>query len=1458
MKKIITLLGAVATLGLAGCSKTSNSVDLSALQEDKTTTFIVEVDDNLDSKTNGKARNRALSDVKYKLTGFDYSVPYVYDRVLNGFAITVNSKQASLCEAVLKSSHYVSSVTQETRYSMPVGDSGTTTTYINGEATTTEDKSTSAEKTAYENREDILKNVSASDMGATNDQIKAVTGSDAALGKGVTIGIIDTGLILNQVSQVEDSDGNLIDNSYRTTAEENMKNKGLGSYINAAAFRPFTAADNWTDTLSKEKIESVKSSLTGSKYRRLNNKIPFSYDYVGNDDNVNPDPEEGNHGTHVAGLAAANGNDFQGVSKNAQLAIFKVFGDKATGAGDAAIAAALNDAATLGLDMVNLSLGSPLDESKSSSGSAAVKALSNCSKAGTIVNFSAGNDGKGSFASTKGYSQWSTDTVESGILGSYAADPTLANIVASSNPTKKFYSSLIQANGEVVQFENQMVNKSGSSTSYSTEYPFAETIENNGNDTINYPNLKNADGSYNFVYVKDHGKLSAYDKDASGNVDTTKYKGKIVVCDRGGSVTFETMANNASIAEAAALVVINNTSETTFSLSMSFGNFTPNFPVIFVLSSGGDSLKACLDSNNCGKMSIVSNQVASTADGNGISSYSSDGTTSDLSISPTISAPGYQVISSISADVNGTKSGSTRIYNSNLYGYEYMQGTSMASPNLTGAMAAALSEYVPDSGSKACSTAEDYAKKKKELSSIMMSTADSNIGTNKKSESIRRQGAGEINASRILAADSYVTSSLNNDDTLVKSKAELKNSKTLETGGTLYHTDLSKDEEAYINIPYEIHNTSSTAKQYTPSLKLMIPSLDVQYTAQDAYDAFYNKDSTATETMAENLTGNITTSLYDDEVEVPESAYAIETTSISVAAGSTATGTIKVRIDNLHFTKDFENDSITKDSDNHDTSDYEKYETKNFDGTLRDYFNKYFSSTKGSYVEGFVTFTDSDSTTKGTAKDTTLNMPFLGFYGDYTGGDAVEPFQFEKEDNHLYNSSMIDAYLKNLNSNYKKENAYVGSTIAGHAGAVKSSVINNILNFNTAGLSSVNGEFTDVIDTSTGTNRIVAGGEAGSDHLFATFFVLRNVDSANWTIKNSSGDTVKTGKITNKWLYSGTSLIESDSLLKSWLIIDSSVMNASKAVCDIDLSDISDGDYTLDFTFNLTATDNDGKQGVQTKSYPLLIDKVAPTIKNLTYTKESDEGYINIQTDSNANITSTDGTGGWTDSTNNTSVYVFGDSLEKTSYYMSVQDAAGNRNGLLLDLTDTSIFVFGKGLSENYHIEKTEINYETGMWNVEIVDAKGNLVTTTGDTYKIYSYVGKGLTDLEVSEIGGSTEIVSDENIYTNTTAGHYYYDSETGYLIMNVASGETTFTCNYLPIAQDGTPTKASFTPTPKPNPTPDSNKSNTSTNTSTSDDKNNKKSGCGGTIIGTTSILGTLALTSLALALKKKKEDK
>lgn len=1455
MKKIITLLGAVAAISLMPGSGKNAQVDLSSLSEGEKITYIVEVDDNLNAKTNSRSRNRALNDVKFKLSGFDFEIPYVYDRVLNGFAVSVNKRQASLCEAVLKSSSFVSSVTKETRYAAPKGDNGTTSTFVNGVRKDAEvDKSTEAEKTAYENRKLILNNVSSMDMGATNDQIKAVTGKDAALGKGVTIGIIDTGLILNQVLEFTDAEGKSVENTYRTAAMESMKKKGLSGYVNAPAFRPFTSEDNWTDVLSRNKINSLKKSLTGSNYSYLNNKIPFAYDYVGNDNNVNPDPEEGNHGTHVAGLAAANGTDFQGVSKNAQLAIFKVFGDKANGAGDAAIASALNDAATLGLDMVNLSLGSPLDETKSSSGSAAVKALENCSKAGTIVNFSAGNDGKGSFASTKGYSEWSTDTTETGILGSYAADATKANIVASSNPTQKFYSSLIMAGGEVVQFEDQMVNKTGSSNNYTTEYPFAKTIEERGKDATNYPNLKNADGTYNFVHVKDHGKNTAYKAKADGSIDDTDYKGRIIVCDRGGSVTFESMANAAAAAGAAALIVINNTSETAFALNMSFGTYTPNFPVIFVLSSAAKSLNTEVNKESTGTLSIVSNQVASTADGNGVSSYSSDGSTSDLSLTPTISAPGYQVISCISADVNGMKSGSTRVLNSNLYGYEYMQGTSMASPNLTGAMAAALSEYVPGTGALAVENEEAFMKKKNELSSLMMSTADSNIGTNKKSESIRRQGAGEINASRMLAADSYVTTDLVNENTLAKSKAELKNSNSDATGGTLYHKDLSIEEEAYINIPFTIHNTSSSAKTYKPGLKLLIPSLDVQYTAQDAYDAYYNKDSTATETVADNLTGNISASIYDDEVEVPESAYVSSRDNITVAAGMTATGTVKVRIDNLHVEKNFGNTEIVSDGKN-STSNFEKYKTEDFSGTLREYFNKYFASTMGSYVEGFVTLEDVDTATKDTAKNTSMNFPYLGFYGDYSAGQAVEPFQFEKEDNHLYNSNMIDAYLKNLNASYKKDNAYVGSTLAGHGGAVKSSVINNILNFNTAGLSSFSGEFTDVVDESTGSTRIVAGGEGGSDHLFATFFVQRNVSAASWSI-TKNGSSVKTGKITNKWLYGGTTMMESDNLLKSWLIIDSTNMNASRAMCDIDLNGLSDGDYQLSFSFTLSAQDNGGKSEVQVKSYPLLIDTVAPVLKSLEMFKDGSDSYLRVTTDSFANLSATTGAAGSTDDNNMTDLYLFDEDLTNTALFIDFQDAAKNTNGLLLNMTDLSLFVFGKGLQNGYHVEKTEINYDTGMWNVEILNQKGDIVSPSGESYKIFAYVGKNITDLSVSEIGGAAAVKVD-NIFSDNTAGHFAYDASTGYVVMNLAPGATTFTCNYLPIQADGTPTKASFTPAPTPTPTPDNSTSKPSTDSSTSTDNKPSKSGCGGSVIAASSTLGAIALASIAIAFRKKRED-
>ncbi|MCM1234876.1 MAG: S8 family serine peptidase, partial [Ruminococcus flavefaciens] len=146
-----------------------------------------------------------------------------------------------------------------------------------------------------------------------------------------------------------------------------------------AAIAQSDVATALTDTeayrLSSERGEAV---TVNDLY--LNKKVPFAYDYADKDANVYPSYSQ--HGTHVAGIAAGNGpsnpadadygytdkdgnhvnEQFVGVAPNAQLVICKVFTDDFDsadlgGANTEDILAALDDCVTLGVDVINMSLG---------------------------------------------------------------------------------------------------------------------------------------------------------------------------------------------------------------------------------------------------------------------------------------------------------------------------------------------------------------------------------------------------------------------------------------------------------------------------------------------------------------------------------------------------------------------------------------------------------------------------------------------------------------------------------------------------------------------------------------------------------------------------------------------------------------------------------------------------------------------------------------------------------------------------------------------------------------------------------------------------------------------------------------------------------------------------------------------------------------------------------------------
>ncbi len=186
----------------------------------------------------------------------------------------------------------------------------------------------------------------------------AVSGGRASAGKGVKIGIIDSGIdITNQMF----TDSSL------------------------TAPTGFPKADTTADL-----------AFTNSKVIVARNYVSLVFNY--NPQRVQSAIDEVGHGTFVAAVAAgkqftAPAATISGMAPGAYLGSYKVFGTPGVndGATDAGIIAAINDAVNDGMDVINLSLGG-LDYVPPSE-DPEVTAIENAISHGVIVTISAGNDG---------------------------------------------------------------------------------------------------------------------------------------------------------------------------------------------------------------------------------------------------------------------------------------------------------------------------------------------------------------------------------------------------------------------------------------------------------------------------------------------------------------------------------------------------------------------------------------------------------------------------------------------------------------------------------------------------------------------------------------------------------------------------------------------------------------------------------------------------------------------------------------------------------------------------------------------------------------------------------------------------------------------------------------------------------------------------------------------------------
>ncbi|MCH5165111.1 MAG: leucine-rich repeat protein [Clostridiales bacterium] len=456
-----------------------------------------------------------------------------------------------------------------------------------------------------------------------------------------------------------------------------------------------------TLAITKDDVAAVASVLTATSLSAARNevinednlyiksKLPFAYDYADSDANVYPHES---HGTHVAGIIAGKSEKITGVAPGAQIATFKVFSDYKSGAKTEWILAGLNDAVTLGVDAINMSLGSSCGFSREVDKEEINKVYDAINDAGICLVVAAGNEYSSAQSSTWGNTNLASnpDSGTVGSPGSYLASLSVASV--SGVKTKYF----MVDDHEIYFAESRIAGKVDSNN-------FVEELLGDKHE-----------GEYEYVVIPGIGLAINY-----SGIDVT---GKIAVVKR-GSNSFEDKVKIAMEKGAIAVVCYNNVSG---SINMSIGT-KPLIPSCFITMD----LAAPLVASGSGTIKVSKDFLA----GPFMSDFSCWGVLPDLTLVPDITAHGGEIYSSV---VGGDQ-------------YNRLSGTSMASPNLAGALIL-VRQYVKEQHPEYATT-----QTRDESYSRMMST-----GTIVRNEygnpySPRKQGAGIADISHSINTKAYLT-----------------------------------------------------------------------------------------------------------------------------------------------------------------------------------------------------------------------------------------------------------------------------------------------------------------------------------------------------------------------------------------------------------------------------------------------------------------------------------------------------------------------------------------------------------------------------------------------------------------------------------------------------------------------------------------------------------------------------
>lgn len=546
-------------------------------------------------------------------------------------------------------------------------------------------------------------------------------------GAGMRIAIIDTRL---------DTSHQSFDNGAYEYALEQNAARAKESVEAYKASLDLLDADEINEKLS---LLHIKEGVSAADLYRTE-KVAYGYCYIDKDLDVTHETDtEGEHGSHVAGIAAANrylpdGNGgyvsaldsvhMHGAAPDAQVLVMKVFGDEG-GAYDSDYTAAIEDAIVLGADTINLSLGSASPGPSKARTEAYQKIFDDLENASSVVTVSSGNAGYwAKNADPIGYLYSDGVSMQTdGQPGSYANSLTVASV-----DNDGFIGNYLLIGQEPI---------APSETTGFTNKPISTIV-----------------GEHEFVFFSEDA--TKYAVDAAGNNLLLAYadavKDKIVFVSRGQS-SFYQKHDAAAAAGALACVVYNNQSG---SINMDLSSSTATIPCVSITQDDGELVRTQAEPVYAedgttvlyytGKIEVRGKEpVRFNRDYKTISEFSSWGVPGDLTLKPEIAAPGGNIYS-----LNGLHNSTSGMQGGH-QDYELMSGTSMAAPQIAG-IGALVKQYIESKG-LSCSDLTDRAL----AQSIMMSTAEPVVNNeNDAYYPVIQQGAGMVNAAAATSADSYI------------------------------------------------------------------------------------------------------------------------------------------------------------------------------------------------------------------------------------------------------------------------------------------------------------------------------------------------------------------------------------------------------------------------------------------------------------------------------------------------------------------------------------------------------------------------------------------------------------------------------------------------------------------------------------------------------------------------------